>query len=132
VKRILVVLCSLAMLLTACHAISMEADVEQYAMLNKLLKDQAFSTAEIENKHIKLYNNEGQFLLEIPLSHGTKELDIKHIRKEGNIIYFVTYGSVDDEGGYMFINGDENKLLDGLWEIDRVTGNGYSFSTAKK
>ena len=52
------------------------------------------------------------------------------LRKAGDDVFFVTGGAVDDEWGYV-ITGDSAVGMNGLWQLERVDGHVYRFSTRK-
>jgi hypothetical protein len=56
--------------------------------------------------------------------------DLLGLRKAGDDVFFVTGGAVDDEWGYV-ITGDSAVGMDGLWQLERVDGHVYRFSTMK-
>ena len=56
--------------------------------------------------------------------------DLLGLRKAGDDVFFVTGGAVDDEWGYV-ITGDSAVGMNGLWQLERVDGHVYSFSTMK-
>jgi len=59
-----------------------------------------------------------------------RERDLLGLRKSGDDVFFITSGAVDDERGYV-ITGDEAVCMEGLWQLDRVGGSVYQFSTMK-
>lgn len=59
-----------------------------------------------------------------------RERDVLHLRKSGDDVFFTTGGAVDDEWGYV-ITGDDSVCMEGLWQLDKVGGSVYKFSTMK-
>lgn len=59
-----------------------------------------------------------------------QDRDLLNLRKQGDDVFFITGGAVDDEWGYV-ISGDSAVCMDGLWHLDRVDGHMYRFSTKK-
>lgn len=59
-----------------------------------------------------------------------RQRDLLGLRKSGDDVFFTTGGAVDDEWGYV-ITGDEAVCMAGLWQLDRVGGSVYRFSTMK-
>ena len=53
------------------------------------------------------------------------------LRKCGDDLFFITSGAADDALGYV-ISGDAQVDMDGLWQLDRVDGQVYRFSTWKQ
>ncbi len=128
--------CALMVFLFSCGSVDSDVGdqrrIEYCREINHLLEMEEFITAKIDEGFITLFDSEREIIKEIALPNYDKSIDIIYIRKENSAIYFITSGAVDDEEGYMFINGDENKIFDGLWSVERVTGNGYAYSTAKR
>ena len=58
------------------------------------------------------------------------ERDLLGLRKSGDDVFFITDGAVDDEWGYV-ITGDDAVCMEGLWQLERVGGSVYRFSTMK-
>lgn len=132
-KLLLTLLCLSVVILPGCEAIShSDTTVAEYCYtINQVLKQEEFAFAEVNGGKIILYDAQRACLSEIPFAQHNDSIHFLSIRKENNIIYFVTQGAVDDEKGYMFVNGSENSVFDGIWEMERVSGNGYSYSTSK-
>lgn len=128
--------CALMVFLFSCGSVGSDVGdqrrIEYCREINNLLAMEEFITAKIDEGFITLFDSEREIIKEIALPNYDKSIDIIYVRKENSVIYFITSGAVDDEEGYMFINGDENKIFDGLWSVERVTGNGYAYSTAKR
>ena len=104
---------------------------EEYCYeINKLICNETFDTAKVQDSKIVLYSFDGVRLKEIPLEAFDKSVKIAYVRKEGTITYFVLGGAVDDEMGIMFINDESNQLLDGVKSITRIGGNSYRYDTA--
>lgn len=59
-----------------------------------------------------------------------RERDVLHLRKSGDDVFFTTGGAVDDEWGYV-ISADDSVCMEGLWQLDKVGGSVYKFSTMK-
>ena len=59
-----------------------------------------------------------------------QDRDLLNLRKQGDDVFFITGGAVDDEWGYV-ISGDSAVCMNGLWHLDRVDGHMYRFSTKK-
>ena len=128
--------CALIVFLFSCGSggsdVGNQRRIEYCREINNILAKEEFITAKINEGFITLFDSEREIIKEIALPNYDKSIDIIYIRKENSVIYFITSRAVDDEEGYMFINGDENKIFDGLWSVERVTGNGYAYSTAKR
>ena len=56
--------------------------------------------------------------------------DLLNLRKTGDDVFFITSGAADDEWGYV-ITQDDAVSMEGLWHLDRVGSNIFSFSTMK-
>ena len=106
-------------------------DAEHYFhQINDLLKDADFSTAEVEDGQIILFDAAGEPIKTLPFDSYDKRVRLEYIRREGAAIFYITGGWLDDEDGMMFINdSDYNSVLDGVKPITRVSGNAYRFST---
>lgn len=126
-------LCLSVIILSGCSAASnSDNTISEYCYtINQVLKQENFAFAEVNGEEIILYDADRSFLSVVPFSQYDASIHLLSIRKENNTIYYVTQGAVDDEQGYMFINGSENSVFDGIWQIERVSGNGYSYSTSK-
>ena len=126
-------LCLSIVFLSGCTATSQRNDsIAEYChAINQVLKQEDFAFAEVDGERIVLYGVDRVPLSEIHFAQYDNSIHFLSIRKEENVIYFVTQGAVDDEEGYMFVNGQENSVFDGIWQIERVSGNGYAYSTSK-
>ena len=107
------------------------AKQEEYCYkINRLICNETFDIAEVQDSKIVLYSFDGAQLKEIPFLEFDKTVKIVYVRKEGMITYFVLDGAVDDENGIMFINDESNQILDGVKSITRIGGNSYRYDTA--
>lgn len=130
-RKIAILLCLSIFAFSGCSAGHNKDAAEYCDTMNRLLADRDYSHAEVGDKVIVLYNADGAMIAEVPFAQYDASIRILSIRKENDIVYFVTQGAVDDENGYMFLNGEQNKVLDGIWYMERVSGNGYAYGTAK-
>ena len=132
-RSMLMLLCLSVVFLSGCTAASQRNDsIAEYCYaINQVLKQEDFAFAEVNEESIVLYDADRVPLSVIDFALYDNSIHFLSIRKEGNVIYFVTQGAVDDEEGYMFVNGQENSVFDGIWQIERVSGNGYAYSTSK-
>ena len=132
-KSMLMLLCLSIVSLSGCTATSQRNDsIAEYCYaINQVLKQEDFAFAEVNGERIVLYGVDRAPLSVIHFAQYDNSIHFLSIRKEENVIYFVTQGAVDDEEGYMFVNGQENSVFDGIWQIERVSGNGYAYSTSK-
>lgn len=132
-RSMLMLLCLSVVFLSGCTAASQRNDsIAEYCYaINQVLKQEDFAFAEVNEESIVLYDADRVPLSVIDFALYDNSIHFLSIRKEGNVIYFVTQGAVDDEEGYMFVNGQENSIFDGIWQIERVSGNGYAYSTSK-
>ena len=132
-RSMLMLLCLSVVFLSGCTAASQRNDsIAEYCYaINQVLKQEDFAFAEVNEESIVLYDADRVPLSVIDFAQYDNSIHFLSIRKEGNVIYFVTQGAVDDEEGYMFVNGQENSIFDGIWQIERVSGNGYAYSTSK-
>ena len=105
------------------------SDREEYCYkLNQIVKNYTFSKGEIENNNIILYDN-NKVIAKIRFD-DFENVNIKYIRKDKNRIFFVFSGSIDDDNGIIFINDNENSVLDGIYSLNRLGGNSYWYSTS--
>ena len=123
----------LAICLTGCYSTTnhqVEQDTVDYCyQINKLIKDFDFHTAEVTDAGIVLLDKNFDELETVPFDDYQQHIKILGIHKNGEVIFFVLSGSVDDEQGLMFVNDDSNQILDGLNSIDRVGSNYYYYDT---
>ena len=105
-------------------------DRQEYCYkLNQIIKDYSFFKGEVKNNNIILYDNNNKIITKIKLD-GSENVNIKYIRKDDNRIFFVFSGSVDDDNGIVFINDNKNSVLDGIYNLNRLGGNSYWYSTS--
>ena len=105
-------------------------DRQEYCYkLNQIIKDYTFFKGEVKNNYIILYDNNNKIITKIMLD-DSENVNIKYIRKDDNRIFFVFSGSVDDDNGIIFINDNENSVLDGIYNLNRLGGNSYWYSTS--
>lgn len=103
-------------------------DFEDYIYgINRLIENHDFKNAEVEDNKIRLYD--GDFNLISEIKFDDKGSDIIAIRKDGDRIFFVTGGAVDDDWGYVFINNDADSVMNGIRRLEWVGGNLYHYST---
>lgn len=107
---------------------SSERDI-YYCKINSLIKDEDFSTAKIEESKIILYDEKRETKKEIIFDEYDKRIPVLGIRKDEDLIFFVEWGVVDDEGGIVFMNNELKSILDGIYHIDRIGGNYFEYST---
>ncbi len=130
-KRLLLIcLCIAAVLcFSACNG-NVKDSEEYFYKINKLIKDEDFCTAKVEDGKIVLYDSQQNSIRELPFDQYDKSIDFLYARKEGALIFFVTSAAVDDEQGILFINDDSNNMLDGIHSIKRIGRNSYEYDTA--
>ncbi|MBR5390203.1 MAG: hypothetical protein IK141_02745 [Clostridia bacterium] len=128
IEAILTVVIMLAAL-SACHKQQDNQEYEYFYVINKIVKDDDFFTANVDDYKIQLYDRDLNQIAELPFASYNPKIQVLEIRKDGSIIYFVTKGVVDDEEGIFFINDDMNQILDGIKSIKRIGGNSYQYST---
>ena len=134
-KRIIlsILLCLAVMGIVGCSSAWYHRDqdvVDYCSKINTLIKDQNFRFAELADGKVILQDENRATLSEVAFDEYDSSIRFLSIWQETPVIYFVVQGAVDDERGYLFVNGDENKILDGLWEVERVGRNGYAYSTS--
>ena len=122
------IFCVVLLFVCSCQRIDYEKAEEELYEINLLIKDTNFNTGKVEGDMIFLYNEKNEKVKEVKLNRIFKT-NIKSIRKEKNLIYFVLSGSVDDEDGIVFINDNVNDVLDGVKTIKRIGGNSYQYSS---
>ncbi|MGN0243920.1 MAG: hypothetical protein ACI4CT_07665 [Lachnospiraceae bacterium] len=115
--------------LTACNNSDEEQEMEYCYRINQFLSDYDFHKAYIESDKILLFNSDDVLFDRITYNEYDESVDIAYIRKEGDNIYFVMYGVLDDESGYVFINSKSNNILDGIAKLERRGGNSYWYSS---
>ena len=98
--------------------------------MNERIKNIEFYRADVLDGAIKLYDNEGTLIGEIPFDDYPVSEEIVYIRKDESRVYFILGGAVDDEYGIMFINDVGNGLLDGVHSIERMGRNFYEYRTS--
>lgn len=114
----------------SCAARSETKKEEALTKLNDMVKEADFHRGEIKDFSVLLYDSEGNILSDTPIDRELSILQNIRFRKDGNILYFILDGSVDDENGIMFVNdASENSILDGIKHLDRVGRNSYRYST---
>ena len=120
-------------LFTNCAIVNQQVSSSErniyYYKINSLIKDEDFSTAKIEESKIILYNEKREMEKEIIFDEYDKRIPVLYIRKDENLIFFVEWGIVDDEGGIVFMNNELESILDGIYHIDRIDGNYFKYST---
>ena len=134
-KRIIlsILLCLAVMGIVGCSSAWYHRDqdvVDYCSKINTRIKDQNFTFAELADGKVILQDENRAAISEVAFDAYDSSIRFLSIRQEAPVIYFVVQGAVDDERGYLFVNGDENKILDGLWEVERVGRNGYAYSTS--
>jgi len=132
VKKIFVsmIICIFAVCLCFIYFANTSEKQEEYCyIINRLICDEEFDIAKIQDSAIVLYTFDGVQLKEIPFKEFDKSVKIVYVRKEGVITYFVFSGAVDDENGIMFINDESNRILDGVKSVTRIGGNSYRYDT---
>ena len=109
---------------------------QQYAMyveqINELVKDIDFRKGYLEEGVIALYDAFERKIGEIAFESYNGDYPLDYFRKDGDNIFYIEYGAVDDEFGIMFINGDENSVLNGVANLERCGGNSYYYDTMMK
>lgn len=128
-----ILLCLAVMGIVGCSSAWYHRDqdvVDYCSKINALIKDQDFRFAELADGKVILQDENRATLSEVAFDEYDSSIRFLSIWQEAPVIYFVVQGAVDDERGYLFVNGDENKILDGLWEVERVGRNGYACSTS--
>ena len=131
-KKIFVsmIICIFAVCLCFIYFANTSEKQEEYCyIINRLICDEEFDIAKIQDSAIVLYTFDGVQLKEIPFKEFDKSVKIVYVRKEGVITYFVFSGAVDDENGIMFINDESNRILDGVKSVTRIGGNSYRYDT---
>ena len=131
-KKIFVsmIICIFAVCLCFIYFANTSEKQEEYCyIINRLICDEEFDIAKIQDSAIVLYTFDGVQLKEIPFKEFDKSVKIVYVRKEGVITYFVFGGAVDDENGIMFINDESNRILDGVKSVTRIGGNSYRYDT---
>ncbi len=105
-------------------------DREEYCYkLNQIIKNYTFSKGKIEKNNIILYDDNNKIITKIRFD-DFENVNIKYIRKDKNRIFFVFSGNIDDDSGIVFINDNENSVLDGIYNLHRLGGNSYWYSTS--
>ena len=108
-----------------------DKDYDDYCyMINKVIKDKDFTKGEVADNKILLYKDDKK-VYEENFEDYDKSYNIKAIRKEENRMFFILNGVVDDEDGIVFINGDEDGVMDGIASLERIGGNSYKYKTYK-
>lgn len=105
---------------------------EYCAELYSILKDEVFFKAEIEKDYIILYDNEFSQIGKIAYSGYKKDMTIYYVLNEDTRMFFVTSQAVDDTVGFVFFKDTKNANLDGLWTLERISGNGFLYSTSAR
>ncbi len=105
------------------------AEVDYYTSINRMIKDADFYTAHVNEGQITLYDTDNSVIETIALDFYDRSIPLVYIRKEGNSLYFVTAGSVDDEYGIVFMNDGSDYMLDGIMSLERIGGNSFLYST---
>ncbi len=105
---------------------------EQYCRkINEIIRDLEFHSAEAKDEKIILYDKDRNPTSEIPFAEYDESQKLIYARKSGDIVYFTTGGSVDDEWGIMFVNDGSDSMMDTIWRADRMGGNAYEYNTPK-
>ena len=130
-KRLIVILLVFFMLYCCGCQNRTEALNQCCYEINAQIKDIDFASAKISGTEIILFDSKEKQLMKLDYI-GEKDIsEIISIRKDGNVVFFVIEGSVDDEMGIMFVNDDSNDILDGIKSLKRVGGNSYQYNTAE-
>lgn len=124
-------LCLSVFVLFGCSMRRDDDTVAYCYTMNRILADEEFSYAEVGQEGMRLYDADGGLLSELPFAQYDASIRVLSVRKKADMIFFVTQGSVDDENGYVFINGEANSIFEGIWYLERVSGNGYAYATAR-
>ncbi len=130
ITGILLVACLLS--LVACNHTRLLGNEDFYEYctgIYNLLKDKDFFKAEIEKDYIILYDSEFKQISRMDFSGYKANMTIHYILNEHTRMLFVTSQAVDDTMGIVFFKDTENANLDGLWTLDRISGNGFLYST---
>ncbi len=106
---------------------------QRYAMyierINNLVKDCDFSRGYLNDGVITLYDAFERKVIDIEFKNHNTKYPLLYFRKDGDNIYYIRSGAVDDEFGIMFINGEANSALDGVANLERCGGNSYYYDT---
>ena len=130
---ILVLFCIVVGLFYSCSGDDIHKQERYFSKINSLIKNLEFHTAKAKDGKIILYNKELDPISEIPFEEYDEDIKFIYARKDGPVVYFITWGAVDDEWGIMFINDHEaDNILEGVHQVNRVGGNAYEYSTMSK
>ena len=106
---------------------------QRYAMyierINNLVKEYDFYKGYLNDGVITLYDAFERKVIDIEFKNHNTKYPLLYFRKDGDNIYYIRSGAVDDEFGIMFINGDANSALDGVANLERCGGNSYYYDT---
>lgn len=98
--------------------------------INRMIKEIEFEKGDISDGKIILYNDEKEVYNQSYDKFDSK-YKIMYIRKDGNKVFFVLNASVDDEEGIVYLNGELGNIMDGLWSLERLSGDSYNYKTYK-
>lgn len=107
-----------------------EEYLDYFTELYSILKDEEFFKADIEDDVIILYDNNFNQIRSIAFHNNRKNIKLLYILNEETRMLFVVSQSVDDTAGIVFFHNTANANLDGFWALDRVSGNGFIYSTS--
>lgn len=128
-KWMFVLICLIALSLSfICLFNNKDNQEEYFYQINYMIKNIDFSSGEIIDQKIMLYDSKDNLLKMIAFDEYDNQPHIC-IRKDGDIIYFIEFSAVDDECGIMFVNSDSNRILDGVNSLERIGGNSYRYTT---
>ena len=122
---------SVLLIFSGCQNYDYSAMEEYCYKINSVIKDIDFHTAEIKEGKIVLYDQKNAEIQQITFKDYENDKRIISVRKDGDIVYFIISGAVDDEQGIVFINDDSNSMLDGIKRLERIGGNSYRYSTSE-
>ncbi|MCD7855469.1 MAG: hypothetical protein LUG66_07645 [Clostridiales bacterium] len=98
--------------------------------INEILVNEDFFTAKAEENSLVLYNENFEIIKTIDFEDYKNSCNIKYIRKEDDLMYFIISAAVDDEKGIVYINNNEtNSILDGIHSLKRINGKSYIYTT---
>lgn len=121
------------MILRGCSSVNHlhdEEDLDYFTQLYSILENEEFFKADIEENSILLYDNNFNQIRSIAFQNNRKSIKLLYILNEEARMLFVVSQSVDDTAGIVFFRNAENANLDGFWSLERVSGNGFRYSTA--
>ena len=121
----------IVLIFSSCTSQYSKLEKEYFDQINAMIRDEDFFTAEVSDSKIILFDSEFHQTEEIMFDDYDQSIRLIRIRKNGDLIFFITSGSVDDEQGVMYVNNDANSILDGVKSLNRIGGNSYRYSTAE-